>query len=80
MRNVVTPFRFRAVLVDVPGGPTVREADLLAGTGWPKKPMPAAERQQETVVCVHRSFSGGTGDNWPDTGWRAGGARAREGC
>ncbi len=48
MRNVVTPFGFRAV---VPGGLTVREADLLAGTGWPKKPMPAAERQQETVVC-----------------------------
>jgi len=57
MRNVVTPFGFRAV----PGGLTVREADLLAGTGWPKKPTPAAERQQETVVRVHRSFSGGTG-------------------
>lgn len=30
------------------GGPTVRKADLRAGTGWPKKPMPVAERQQET--------------------------------
>ena len=33
------------------GGLTVRKADLPGGTGWPKKPMPVAERQQETASC-----------------------------
>ena len=30
------------------GRPTVREAEARGGTGWPKKLMPVAERQQET--------------------------------
>ncbi len=64
----------------MPGGLTVRKADLLAGTGWPKKPMPAAERRQETVVCNAAPSSGGLADNWPDTGCRPGGARPCEGC
>jgi hypothetical protein len=32
----------------VSGGPTVREAEVLAGTGWSKKRMPVVERRQET--------------------------------
>ena len=30
------------------GRPAVRAADAAAGTGWSKKRMPVAERQQET--------------------------------
>jgi hypothetical protein len=36
----------------VSGALTVREADHPAGTGWPKKRRPAAERQQETGEIV----------------------------
>jgi hypothetical protein len=32
----------------VSGRPTVREVEVLAGTGWSKKRMPVAERRQET--------------------------------
>ncbi len=31
----------------VSGRPTVREVEVLAGTGWTKKRMPVAERRQE---------------------------------
>jgi hypothetical protein len=31
-----------------PGKPTARKAQPLGGTGWSKKRMPVAERQQET--------------------------------
>lgn len=44
MWNVETPPRSG----HMSGEPTVRKAELWAGTGWPKKPMPVAERQQET--------------------------------
>jgi hypothetical protein len=60
---------------DVAGVLTVREADPVAGEGWPKKRTPAAERQQETgtswlappPVVSH---------NWPDTS----GCSARKGA
>ena len=44
----------------------------VAGTGWPKKPTPVAERQQETEPAVPSPSAVGP-DNWPDTGL----ARAR---
>jgi hypothetical protein len=46
---------------DVSGALTVRKADHPAGTGWPKKPMPAAERQQETGTVLVGSFADGSG-------------------
>jgi len=52
------------------GGLTVRKADLLGGKEWPKKPMPVAERQQETGSRGAASFRRRGSDNWPDTGRR----------
>ena len=46
-----------------------------AGTGWPKKRMPVAERQQETDAVMPSPPAVGP-DNWPDTGY----ARARKGA
>lgn len=34
------------------GGPSVRTVERRAGTGWPKKPKPVAERRQDTVPGV----------------------------
>ena len=49
------------------GRPTVREAEAPGGTGWPKKLMPVAERQQETgTTWLAPSLA--VPDNWPDTG------------
>ena len=49
------------------GRPTVREAEAPGGTGWPKKQMPVAERQQETgTTWLAPSLA--APDNWPDTG------------
>lgn len=44
--NVETPLRSG----QRPGRLTVRKAYILSGTGWLDKPMPAAERQQETAA------------------------------
>ena len=49
------------------GRPTVRKAELLGGTGWPKKRMPVAERQQETGTASSAPPPT-VSDNWPDTG------------
>jgi hypothetical protein len=49
------------------GRPTVRNAEVLGGTGWPSKRMPVAERQQETGArWLAPSLA--VPDNWPDTG------------
>ena len=40
---------------DVSGALTVRKADHPAGTGWPKKRTPAAERRQETGMEAHEA-------------------------
>lgn len=50
-----------------PGGPTVRKADPRPGTGWSKKPMPAAERQQDSVPSCAALLHTAARGNWPDT-------------
>ena len=57
---------------------TVRKADPRPGTGWSKKPMPAAERQQDSVPsCAALLQVAGRG-NWPDTALCAGPERAAD--
>jgi hypothetical protein len=56
VRNTAIPLR--SGHGDVLGALTVREAEPSAGTGWPKKLMPAAERRQETGKGRTGSFVG----------------------
>ena len=60
------------VRVVCPGGPTARKADPRPGTGWSKKPMPAAERQQETEPSSAALLQTAGRGNWPDTALCAG--------
>lgn len=57
------------------GRPTARKAQLLGGTGWSKKRMPAAERRQETGT-TRPLPPAVVSYNWPDTG----GCLARKGA
>ncbi len=56
MRNVVTPFGFRAV---VPGGLTVRKADLLGGNRMAQEANAGGRKAAGNRGRRHRSFSGG---------------------
>jgi hypothetical protein len=66
VRNVETPAGVQGGKVAASGRPTVRKADIPSGTGWSKKRMPVAERQQETGR--NAAAFNGLPHNWPDTG------------